>query len=289
MDVPSWLEIILRSTILVFVLFLLTKFLGKKQLSHLSFFEYVAGITIGSIAAEISTGLESNFMNGIYSLLVWTAIPFIAGLIGIKSKKARSFIEGTSTVVIKDGKIQEENLKKEQYSVDELMQLLRKKNAFQVADVEFAVLEANGDLNVLLKKEKQPITPSDLQLDVAPEKVPQTVILEGEIMDSGLAASGLTRAWLELELEKLNVAIDNVYVGQVDSYGQLTVDIYDDKIQIPEPKPKQSLLSTLKKCQADLESYSLQTDSEDAKQMYKRNAEKMEKIILKTENLLMKG
>ncbi|MBW8351257.1 DUF421 domain-containing protein [Bacillus sp. IITD106] len=289
MDVPSWLEIIIRSTILVIVLFLLTKFLGKKQLSHLSFFEYVAGITIGSIAAEISTGLERNFMNGIYSLLVWTAIPFIAGLIAIKSKKARNFIEGTSTVVIKDGKIQEENLTKEQYSVDELMQLLRKKNAFQVADVELAVLEANGDLNVLLKKEKQPITPSDLQLDVAPEKVPQTVILEGEIMDAALAASGLTRAWLELELEKLNVAIDNVYVGQVDSFGQLTVDIYDDKIQIPEPKPKQTLLSALKKCQADLESYSLQTDSEEAKQMYKRNAKKMEQIILKTEHLLIKG
>ncbi|MBS4217431.1 DUF421 domain-containing protein [Bacillus sp. FJAT-49711] len=289
MDVPSWLEIILRSTFLVIVLFLLAKLLGKKQLSNLSFFEYVAGITIGSIAAEISTGLESNFMNGIYSLLVWTAIPLIAGLIGIKSKKARSFIEGTSTVVIKDGKIQEENLKKEQYSVDELMQLLRKKNAFQVADVEFAVLEANGDLNIMLKKEKQPITPADLQLDVAPEKVPQTVILEGEIMDAGLAASGLTRAWLELELEKLNVAIDNVFVGQIDSYGQLTVDIYDDKIQIPEPMPKQSLLSALKKCQADLESFSLQTDSEEAKQMYKRNAEKVEKIILKTEHLLMKG
>lgn len=207
----------------------------------------------------------------------------------LKVKKARSFIEGTSTVVIKDGKIQEENLKKEQYSIDELMQLLRKKNAFQVADVEFAVLEANGDLNIMLKKEKQPITPADLQLDVAPEKVPQTVILEGEIMDAGLAASGLTRAWLELELEKLNVAIDNVFVGQIDSYGQLTVDIYDDKIQIPEPMPKQSLLSALKKCQADLESFSLQTDSEEAKQMYKRNAEKVEKIILKTEHLLMKG
>lgn len=89
MDVPSWLEIILRSTFLVIVLFLLAKLLGKKQLSNLSFFEYVAGITIGSIAAEISTGLESNFMNGIYSLLVWTAIPLIAGLIGIKSKKSK--------------------------------------------------------------------------------------------------------------------------------------------------------------------------------------------------------
>ena len=288
MDMPEWLNIIVRSSILVIILFLLTKWLGKKQLSHLSFFEYVAGITIGSIAAEISTGLERNFFHGISSLLVWTAIPFFAGLLAIKSKKARNFIEGKSTVVIKDGKIQEENLTKEQYSVDELLQLLRKKDAFQVADVEFAMLEANGELSVLLKKEKQPITPSDLQMDVAPAKVPHTVILEGEIMDSALAASGFTRSWIDVELQKLNVALDNVYVGQVDTFGQLTVDIYDDKINVPEPQVKPLLLSALKKCQADLETYALETDSEEAKQMYAKNAQRMEQIINQAEHLLIK-
>ncbi|MBS4222026.1 DUF421 domain-containing protein [Lederbergia citrea] len=286
MDIPQWLNIIIRSSILVFILFLLTKWLGKKQLSHLSFFEYIAGITIGSIAAEVSTGLETNFFHGIYSLLVWTAIPFFAGMLAIKSKKARNIIEGKSTVVIKDGKIQEETLTKEKYSVDELLELLRKKNAFQVADVEFAVLESNGDLNVLLKKEKQPLTPADLQMDVAPEKVPQTVILEGEIVDSALAASGFTRAWLDVELQKLNVAIDNVFVGQIDTYGKLTVDIFDDKIKLPQSKPRQSLLTALKKCQADFESYALQTDSAEAKDMYNRNAKKLQNIIKKSQYLL---
>ncbi|MCJ7841184.1 DUF421 domain-containing protein [Lederbergia sp. NSJ-179] len=272
---------------MIVVLFLLTKWLGKKQLSHLSFFEYIVGITIGSIAAEISTGLESNIINGVYSLIVWTAIPFFAGLIGMKSKKFRNFIEGSSTVVIKNGKIQEENLSKEQYTVDELLQLLRKKDAFQVADVEFAILEPNGDLNVMLKKDKRPVTPEDLQLDVAPEKIPQTVIMEGKVMDVALSARGLSRAWLDTELEKLGVALDNVYVGQVDAYGQLTVDIYDDKIQIPKTKPRQALLTSLKKCQADLESFSLDTDSPEAKQMYKRNADILNAIIQKSEHLLM--
>ncbi|KRG09478.1 DUF421 domain-containing protein [Lederbergia galactosidilytica] len=271
---------------MVIILFLLTKWLGKKQLSHLSFFEYIVGITIGSIAAEISTGLETNYMNGVYSLLIWTIIPFVAGIIGLKSKKVRNFIEGSSTVVIKDGKIQEENLSKEQYTVDELLQLLRKKNAFQIADVEFAILESNGDLNVMLKKDKQPITPADLQLEVAPEKVPQTVIMEGKIIDIGLTSRGLNRSWLEIELEKLGVALENVYLGQVDTYGQLTVDIYDDKIQIPEAKPRQSLLTALKKCQADLETFSLETDSETAKQMYHKNAKKLHSIIEKSEYLL---
>ncbi|MBO0995123.1 DUF421 domain-containing protein [Bacillus sp. SD088] len=271
---------------MVIILFLLTKWLGKKQLSQLSFFEYIAGITIGSIAAELSTGLETHYVNGVYSLLVWAAIPFIAGLIGLKNKKVRNFIEGSSTVVIKNGKIQEENLSKEQYTVEELLQLLRKKDAFQVADVEFAILEPNGDLNVMLKKDKQPITPSDLQLEVAPEKMPQTVIMEGKIIDMGLSSRGLNRSWLDTELEKLGVALDNVYLGQVDTYGQLTVDIYDDKIQIPETKPRQSLLTSLKKCQADLESFSLETDSQEAKHMYKKNAEKLQSIIQKSEQLL---
>ncbi len=287
MDIPQWLNIIIRSVLLVLVLFLLTKWLGKKQLSQLSFFEYIAGITIGSIAAEISTGLETNFFHGLYSMLVWTAIPFFAGLLAIKSKKARDFIEGRETVVIKNGKIQEENLTKQKYTVDELLHLLRKKNAFQVSDVEFAVLEANGDLNVLLKKEKQPVTPHDLNLETAPVKVPETVILEGKIMDSGLAACGLTREWLDVELQRLGIVLDNVYIGQVDSYGQLTVDLYDDKIKVPNPQEKPMLLSALKKCQADLESFALATENESAKQMYKEHSKKLADIIKKSEYLLV--
>ncbi|MFC5463407.1 DUF421 domain-containing protein [Lederbergia graminis] len=283
---PDWLNIIIRSASLVIVLFLLTKMLGKKQLSQLSFFEYVAGITIGSVAAEISTGLDRDFLHGLYSMLIWAIIPLLAGLLSLKSKKARNFIEGKSTVVIRDGKILEDNLAKEKYTVNELLELLRKKNAFSIADVEFAMLETNGELNVLLKKEKRPLTPADLQMDVAPERVPQNVILEGEIMDSALAASGYTRAWLEAELEKLNVALDNVYIGQIDSYGKLTVDIYDDKIQIQDAKPRQNLLTAMKKSQAELESYALETDVESAKQMYKENAEKLMKIINKTKHLL---
>lgn len=286
MDLPNWLEIIFRSLLMLVVLFLLAKLLGKKQLANLSYYEYIAGITIGSIAAEISTGLEKEIITGIYSLAIWVLIPFLIGYIGLKNKKVRDFVEGTSTIVIQNGKIQEENLSKQQYTVDDLLEQLRRKNTFNVADVEFAVLEPNGDINVLLKKEKQPLTPSDLQLDVAPEIVPQTVIMEGKIIDKGLAASGLTRAWLNYELEKLNVALDNVFLGQVDSYGQLTVDIYNDKVEIPSTKPRQSLLTALKKCQADLELYSLETDSEEAKAMYKKNAEKMSAIIKKSEYLL---
>lgn len=282
MELPNWLDIIVRSSTMLIILFLLTKWLGKRQLSQLSFFEYVIGITIGSIAAETSTGLQKNFLHGIISLLVWAFIPFIFNLFVLKSKRLRDFVEGTATIFIKEGKILEENLKKEKYTVDELLGLLRQKNAFNVSDVEFAILEADGNLNVLLKKEKQPITPQDIQLTVAPEKESQTVIVDGNILDDSLAASGYNRAWLETELEKLDATVENVFLGQIDSYGQLTIDLYDDKIQVPTPQEKPLLLATLKKCQADLELFALATESKSAQLMYRNNAERLARIIDQT-------
>lgn len=282
LELPAWLDIIIRSFVMLVTLFLLTKLIGKKQLSQLSIFEYIAGITIGSVAAEISTGLQKDFLHGVYSLLVWTIVPFTINLVSLKSKKLRDLLEGKATVLIKEGKIYEENVKKQRYTTDELLELLRKKDVFNVADVEFAILEADGNLNVLLKKEKQPLTPQDIQLTVAPEKQPETVIMDGNILDEPLSASGYNRRWLQAELEKLDVTTDNVFLGQIDSYGQLTVDLYDDQIQVPRPQEKPLLLATLKKCQADFELYSLATESADAKSMYSKNAQRLEALIQKT-------
>lgn len=126
------------------------------------------------------------------------------------------------------------------------MELLRKKNVFQVADVEFAVLEATGDLSVLLKKENQPLTAKDLNLTVPSIKEPQTIIMDGKILDEPLATIGRSRAWLHTELEKLGVTLENVFLGQVNSYGELTVDLYDDKLQVASPQERPLILSTLK-------------------------------------------
>uniref|UniRef100_UPI00289C110E DUF421 domain-containing protein n=1 Tax=Bacillus subtilis TaxID=1423 RepID=UPI00289C110E len=155
---PEWLDIAVRSVLFVALLFFITKWLGKKQISELTFFEYVTGISIGNIGAEVAIGLERNIFHGIIGIVIFAAIPFFAGLISLKSKRFRNFIEGKATVFIKDGKIMEDNLKKERYTTDELLELLRKKDVFQVSDVEFAVLEETGDLSVMLKKENQPLT-----------------------------------------------------------------------------------------------------------------------------------
>ncbi|MDW7613882.1 DUF421 domain-containing protein [Peribacillus sp. SIMBA_075] len=276
---PEWLEIVLRSLFFLIVLFLITKWLGKKQISQLSFFEYVTGITIGNVGAELATKVEGNIVHGVLSILVFAFAPFIAGLLSMKSKIVRDLVEGKATIFIKDGKVMEDNLKKEKYTTDELLWLLRSKDVFDISTVEFALLEANGDFSVLLKKEDQPLTAKDLKMTVAAVKEAQTVIMDGQILDEPLSTIGLNRNWLKTELDKLGVTIENVFLGQANSNGELNVDLFDDKIKVPSPQEKPLMLATLKKCQADLELFALGTESNEAKEMYNKNSEKLQKAI----------
>lgn len=278
---PGGINILFRSVLFILLLFITTKILGRKQISELSLFEYISGITIGSIAGEVVTGLESNMFHGALAMLSFGAITLLVDFLSLKSKTFRDIVEGRGTVIIKDGKILEENLKKEKYTVDELSALLRQKDIFRVADVEFAVLEPRGNLSALLKRENRPLTPKDLQMKMPNEKEPQTVIMDGSILDESLRSAGKSRAWLQMEMEKLGVTLDNVFLGQVDSYGDLTVDIYDDKIQVPSPTQRPLLLAMLKKAQADLELFSLETEDETAKKMYQKNAKKLQAEIEK--------
>ncbi|MBU9722917.1 MULTISPECIES: DUF421 domain-containing protein [Bacillaceae] len=282
----GWLEVVLRSVVAIIILLFLSRTFIRKSMAQVTYFEFVSGIVIGAILAIGSIHLQVPIAYPIMGLIVWSVIPYALGWLSIKSETIRSFVQGKGVPVIKDGKILEDNLKKERYSSDELLKQLRAKNAFQVADVEFAVLETSGDLSVLMKKEAQPVTPKDMKLKVAPIKEPETVIMDGKIMDEPLATAGKNRRWLEMELEKIGAAIENVYLGQVDSYGQLTVDLFDDKLKVPSPQEKPLLYATIKKCQADLELFALSTNNPQAKQMYTQKAAKMKEVMNKVEHLL---
>jgi len=276
---PVWLEVIVRTLVAVVVLFILTRLLGKRQISQLAFFEYVTGITLGSITAYISLDVDTNWYLGIIAVTVWFLVSLGIEYLQIKSKKARDLIDSNGTILIKDGKVLEDNLKKEMISNEELLGQLRKKNIFKVAEVEFAVIEPDGEINALLKKEYQPLTPSDLGIKVAPEIEPQTVIIDGKIMDEPLATMGLNRAWLNTELEKLGVSLDNVNLGQVDAYGQFYADLYDDQLTVPQPQEKAVLLAQLKKCEADLEMFALSSEEDNAKKLYGDCSARLQKVI----------
>lgn len=276
---PQWLEVIIRTLVSVVVLFGLTRLLGKRQISQLSFFEYITGITLGSITAYVSIDIDTDWYLGLISMGVWVLVSLGIEILQMKSKKARNLIDSKGTVLIKDGKILEDNLKKERLTNEDLLEQLRKKSIFKAAEVEFAVMEPDGEINALLKNEYQPLTPSHLGIKVSPEPEPQAVILDGEIMDEPLSTLKLNRQWLNTELEKIGVSLDNVYLAQVDGYGQLFVDLYDDLVQVPEPQVKASLLAQIKKCEADLEMFALSTQDPAVKAMYGTCSTKLQQVI----------
>lgn len=283
---PLWSQILLRSTGLFTLTLLLVRLIGKRPTSRLTFFDLVTGIVIGVITAAISLNLVGSLPNGLIALAVWTILPVLIYIMAIKYKAVRDIIQGKETVLINHGKVLEDKLLEARLTSEDLLSQLRLKNVFNLADVEFAVLEPTGEVSALLRKDKQPVTAKTLGIDTGQESVPQTVILDGIIMDEPLAAMGLNRRWLHTELENVGIAPENVFIGQVDSVGQLYLDLFDDAIQVPKPKTKELGYATLKKCQADCELYALGTKQHDAKKMYEHSSKVLQKVIEELEPLL---
>lgn len=275
----STFDVAIRAFFALIVLFIITRLSGKKQLAQLTFFQYIVGITIGDITAVIATDIESNLVHGYTSLLIFALIPFFIDFLSLKSKTIRDLFEGKSTVLIHKGKVLEKNMRKEHITADELLEQLRLKDAFRVADVEFAVLEGNGELSVMKKKESQPPTAQDLGLTIKPEHDPQTIIMDGNILIQEIEQGNFTMRWLREQLDKAGVALDNVFLGQVDSSGQLYLDLYDDKLELPASTEPKLALATLKKCQADLELFALATSNQQAKKSYSKCAQQIAKSI----------
>lgn len=276
---PDWLNIVLRSIGALVYLFILTKIVGKRQIRQLTYIEYIVGISIGSIAAFMATEMDGPIYHSLIAMAIFALFPVLSEWFSLKSKIVRNIVEGNATILIKDGKILEDNLKKERLTVEDLMEQLRLKNAFRVADVEFALMEASGEVSILMKSQNQPITPQHLGLEVSPVEEPQAVIMDGVIMDESLANMGLNRRWINTELEKAGVAVENVFLGQVDKAGELYLDLFDDKIQVPQSQERKLAMATLKKCQSDLELYALATENPQWKMAYAQEAQRLQKLV----------
>ncbi len=282
---PEWLETTIRSFSFLVLLLILTRALGRKMAARMTFFEIAYVIVLGMITGAISIQLV-DLVNGIFAFLTWGLIGIALSFLSLKSKMVRDAIHGREAVVIKNGKVLEEQLRRVRYTPEDLLQQLRNKQIFSLADVEFAVMESNGEINALIKSNRQPITPQHLGVETAPVTGVQTVILDGTIMDEPLTTMGLNRGWLRGELEKIGVSPENVFIAQVDSMGELYIDLFDDALQIPKPTTRQLLLNSLEQAKADLETYAIDTDDPKSKQMYQRCAEELSSIIYDVRHLL---
>ncbi|MDY0407901.1 DUF421 domain-containing protein [Virgibacillus soli] len=228
---PELVLILIRSIASFLLLLIMTRIMGKKQLSQLTFFDYCVGITIGSIAASMSVDQNIKIANGLVSLLIWGLFPLALAFTGLKSRKFLRMTDGRPAIVIKNGKILEKSMKKNQLAIDELMMLLREKSVFKVTDVEMAVLETNGELSIMKKADQQPVTPKVLGMVVQQESSPSLLIVDGHVLEKNLSRLGYTKNWLETEIKNQGAnSVQEVFLAQVDANGKLYVDVYNDKI-----------------------------------------------------------
>lgn len=227
----DYIEITLRAMIAILMLLLIAKILGKQTVSNLTFHDFVTGIILGSLAANLAFNkqLKSSYM--IVALIVIAVTSYLLSLLAIKSRKLRSWISGTPTVLIENGKILDENMKKIRYSLDSLDQALREKEIFDLEVVEYAVLEDNGILSILKKQEYQYVTRKDLKLLSAPQSFPVELIMDGKLIEDNLKENGLTKEWLENELRRMGKEISDVFYGVRGTQQQLVFDYYEDGIK----------------------------------------------------------
>jgi uncharacterized membrane protein YcaP (DUF421 family) len=227
----NFFEIFLRTTITFLVFLLMARLMGKKQLNELTFLHYTTGITLGSIAAEIASKTHISFWNGITSLLWWSILTIIISYIGLKSAKARVIIEGQPVVIIKQGKILEDELRKLRLNMDDLSMLLRERNVFSTADVENAIFEPNGKLSIMLKRKKQPVTKEEQGIfTVRPRYIPMELIVDGNIVEKNLLEAGVSAEWLRNQLANSNVEMKDTFYVELQEDGSLYIDKRKDGI-----------------------------------------------------------
>lgn len=226
------LDIIFRNLIAVGILFLLTLIIGKKLISQLNFFDFIVGITIGSIAAALSVDKTITYPHGILSLIIWGVIPLIVARIALANIPARRVLDGVPAILVQNGKILEHNLKKENYHVNDLLEELRLKGVFNIADVDFAILETSGQISVQLKAQKQAVTISDLNLPARYKGLSANLIIDGRILEQHLKLVNRDETWLRDELQKQNIRdINKVLLASLDTEGNIYIDAKEDQIR----------------------------------------------------------
>lgn len=227
----AYVEILIRTVLAILLLLFIAKVLGKQTISNMTFHDFVTGITLGAIAANLAFNEKLNLSHMILSLIVIAITSYLLSVIALKNHKMRKWISGSPTVLIEGGKILEDNMRKVRYTLDSLDQALREKGIFNIEEVDYAVLEDNGVVSVLKKDEYQYVTKKDMKLHPNGQVFPVELIMDGVMMEKNLENNGLTKEWLEREVRRKGKRISDVFYAARGTKQQLVFDFYEDGIQ----------------------------------------------------------
>ena len=233
MDIIEALLIIPRSLLSLFILFLVTKLIGKKQVSELSLFDYVIGISIGNFTAEMTMSLDVQFINGVMALLTFGLFAYLISLLTMKSIRIRRFFIGVPTVIIQNGKIIEKAMKHVMIDINDLLEQCRINGYYDLTQIEYAIMEANGKISIMPKSEYKPLTPNDMKKKVAQEDLQANVIIVGVIMQNNLENMNKSINWLEKELKvKGYKEYDDIILAILDKNDKLTIFDKNNNIKV---------------------------------------------------------
>ena len=185
-------------------LFLVAKFIGHKQISQLDFFDYITGITIGSIAAEMATELEEPW-KPLTAMVIYGGVTLLLSVISNKFPRARKYLNGTPTILMDHGKLYYQNLKKAKLDLSEFMVMCRQQGYFDLTRIETAVFEYNGKLTILPVSSQRPATPKDMDLAPEQELFFTELIMDGRILEDNLKRMGLDLNWLDRQLKQRHI------------------------------------------------------------------------------------
>lgn len=215
---------IIRTIVSYILLLIVTRLIGRKSISQMTFFDFSIAITLGAVAANIGSGGDNSLTSSITELLTLGVLGLLTGIIHIHSTRIRKLINSEPVVLISNGELVKTNMKKIRLTINELTSLLREKNYFNIADVHYAILENDGKLSVLPKSDKKPLTPFDMQMHPPESGLTKDIIIDGNILYENLEHTNLTEKWLFNELKRKGFTdAKEVFFAALDSSGQLYV------------------------------------------------------------------
>lgn len=210
-----------RAIILYLIVLIVMRLMGKRQIGELQPFELAISIMIADLASVPMTELGIPLTNGIIPILGLLVMDLIISWLNMKSLNVRKIVCGKPSILIYRGKIDEKVLRKERFTINELQERLRGDDIFDIADVEYAILETNGEISVITKPEKKNLTPEDMGIEAEYEGIPYDLVVEGKVMHENLKNLGKDEKWLDNELKKFDTQPKNVLIATVNGKGEI--------------------------------------------------------------------
>ena len=217
------INVVFRTILVLIILFFLFKIMGKKQVSQMSMFDYITGITIGSIVADISLDIEKNLKAGIICLLIYCFSDLLLSYLSLKSVKLRNFFNGKEVILIENGIINRKHMSKNQITINILETEARVNGYFNLNEINNAILEPNGKISFEAKENNKPITKKDMNIKVNNNPIVYNIIIDGEIVDENLKHVNKDRKWLNHELKVLGKRKEDILLLTFDSNEKINI------------------------------------------------------------------